>query len=75
MKHATLSIHDEVQADNRMLSGMSVDFDKTGALMSGTMKRLEGLVRYGGGSSHMCKLIAFVIALFFGLWLLVGRGK
>jgi hypothetical protein len=53
----------------------SIDFDKTGALMSGTMKRLEGLVKYGGGSSHMCKLILFVIALFFGLWLLVGKGK
>jgi blocked-early-in-transport protein 1 len=51
----------------------SVDFDKTGGLMTGTMRRLEGLVKYGGGSGHMCKLVLFIIALFFLLWFLVGR--
>lgn len=73
LKHATQGIHDEVQTDNRMLSGMATDFDRTGGLMSGAMQRLDGLVRYGGGSGHMCKLIMFVVALFLVLWFLSGR--
>lgn len=51
------------------------DFDRTGSLMTGTLARLDGLVRNAGGSSHMCRLVLFVVALFLALWFLVGRTR
>ena len=49
------------------------DFDRTGGLMGGTIARLDGLVKYAGGSGHMCRLIVFVVAAFVALYWLVGR--
>lgn len=49
------------------------DFDRTGSLMSGTLRRLDGLLRGGGGQSHMCYLICFVVAIFLLLWWLVSK--
>lgn len=43
--------------------------------MTGTLARLDGLVRNAGGSSHMCRLVLFVVALFLALWFLVGRTR
>lgn len=73
LRHATQSIHDEVQADNAILNGMGADFERTGGLMAGTLSRLDGLVRSAGGSPHMCRLVLFIVALFLGLYFLLGR--
>ena len=73
LRHATQSIHDEVQADNAMLAGMGADFERTGGLMAGTLSRLDGLVRAAGGSPHMCRLVLFIVALFLGLYFLLRR--
>lgn len=43
--------------------------------MSGTLKKLDGLIKYAGGSSHMCAIIVFVIGVFFVLWWLMGSRK
>ena len=60
-----------MQTDNALLSGMSTDFERTGSLMAGATARLDGLVRAAGGSPHMCRLIAFIVALFVAVWWLL----
>ena len=42
--------------------------------MAGTLQRLDGLIKYAGGSSHMCALIGVVVAAFTLLWWLFLRG-
>lgn len=73
LKQATQAIHDEVQTDNVLLTNMSADFERTGGLLTGTVARLDGLVRAAGGSPHMCRLIAFIVALFVGLWFIIRK--
>lgn len=73
LKSATITIHDEVSDHNRMLNAMSDDFDRTGNLMTGTLGRLDNLLRTGGSSVHMCTLILFVVAVFLVLWWLISK--
>ena len=61
LRFASQSIHDEVSEHNRMLGGMSGDFDRTGSLLSGTLLRLDGLLRQGR-QGHMCYLVGFTRA-------------
>jgi hypothetical protein len=49
-------------------------FDRAGGLMSGTLKRLDGLIKYAGGSSHMCSLIGFIVFTFVLVWWMFLRG-
>lgn len=70
---ATAGIHDEVTSQNRMLGGMADDFGRADSLMSGTLKRLDVLVTNAGGSSHMCLIVGFMVALMLLLWWLYGR--
>jgi len=51
----------------------SVDFGRTGSLMSGAMHRLDGLMSTVGGGSHMCAIILFVVVVFAALWYLASR--
>ena len=44
------------------------DFDRTGGVMSGTLRKLEGLVRTGGAGSPFCKLVLGVVVVFLILW-------
>ncbi len=55
------------------LSRQSADFERTGSLLTGTVARLDGLVRAAGGSPHMCRLVAFIVALFVGLWFVLRK--
>jgi len=70
---ATAGIHDEVTAQNRMLGGMADDFGRADSLMSGTLRRLDGLITSAGGSSHMCLIVAFMVLLMLLLWWLYSR--
>lgn len=56
-----------------MLVVQGTDFDKTGTLMTGTLKRLDKLVQYAGGSSHMCLIMLFVVSIFLLLWWLMKK--
>jgi len=38
--------------------------------MSATLHRLDGLIKYAGGSSHVCVIILFVVSVFLLLWYL-----
>jgi hypothetical protein len=49
------------------------DFDRTSSLLSGTLSRLDGLLRGGGGQTHMCYLIMFVVAVFLALWWFITK--
>jgi hypothetical protein len=73
LKGATSGIYDEVTAQNRLLGGMADDFSKADSLMSGTIKRLDGLLASVGGSSHMCLIIVFMLFILVVLWWLYGR--
>ncbi len=49
------------------------DMERTQNLMSASLNKLNDLVKYAGGSTHMCALIAFVVLLFLGLWFLLKK--
>ena len=73
LRHATQGIHDEVSEHNRMLGGMSTDFDRAGSLMGGALQRLDGLLRGGGTQGHLCSLALFMAAVCLLLYWLVLR--
>lgn len=73
LKAATQGIHDEVSDQNRLLGGMGVDFESAGTMMTTTLRRVEGLLRGGGGQVHICYLVMFTVAVFLLLWWLVGK--
>jgi hypothetical protein len=73
LKHASIAIHDEVSDHNRMLNGMSADFDRTAGLMGTALARVEGLLRGAGGQGHMCYIVGFTLGIFLLLWWLMGK--
>lgn len=63
-----------VRLTRRVLSpAQGIDFDKAGGLMSGTLSRLDGLVRGRGTQGHMCHVIMFAVGLFLLTWWLFTR--
>jgi hypothetical protein len=73
LAHSSLISHALCPLRPACVSPQSDDFERTGGLMGGTLKRLEGLTRYAGGSSHMCSLIGFVVFAFVVLYWLMGK--
>ncbi|KAF6017667.1 hypothetical protein EB796_024034 [Bugula neritina] len=70
LKSLTIDIGDEVRYQNKMLSGMDDDFDKSGGFLSSTMNRLTAITK-SGGNWHLCYLLLFCLFVFFVLWLLL----
>ena len=54
------------------LRSQSTDFDRTGSLLSGTLQRLDGLLRQGR-QGHMCYMIAFALTVFLLLWFVMSK--
>ena len=50
----------------------STDFDRTGSLLSGTLQRLDGLLRQGR-QGHMCYMIFFALTVFLLLWFVMSK--
>lgn len=73
LAHSSIISHAPTSLCSARVSPQSDDFERTGGLMGGTLKRLEGLTRYAGGSSHMCSLIGFVVFAFMVLYWLMGK--
>jgi len=67
------AIKKEAEDSNAMLSTVSSDFDKAGALLAGTMGHLKRMVQERTGR-HMCILVVFALALFFAMYLLRRLG-
>jgi len=50
----------------------SSDFDRTGSLLSGTLQRLDGLLRQGR-QGHMCYMVGFALTVFLLLWFVMSK--
>lgn len=70
LKTLTIDIGNEVRYQDKMLSGMDDDMDRTGSLLKNTMNRV---IRLGktGHRGHMCYMVAFVFGVLFLLYLIV----
>ncbi|ORY51423.1 hypothetical protein BCR33DRAFT_454475 [Rhizoclosmatium globosum] len=58
----SLQIGDEVTYQNKMLNSMGEDFDKTGDILGGTIKKLGQIARSPNGW-WMLWLMAFVVVV------------
>merc|ERR1719160_2007276 len=75
LKDITMGINREVNDSNRLLDGMSLDFDKAGALLKGTVQHLKVMMQNRSGK-HMWYMAAFVVFLFICMWFISkGRGS
>jgi len=72
MKEITRGIGTEVKASTSMLEGMGVNFDKAGSLMKSTVSNLSVMMKAKGGK-NMCKMVAFMVAVFLLLYFMGGR--
>ena len=50
----------------------TTDFDRTGNLLSGSLQRLDGLLRQGR-QGYMCYMIFFAVVVFLMLWLVMKK--
>mmetsp|Transcript_15161 Transcript_15161/g.32496 ORF Transcript_15161/g.32496 Transcript_15161/m.32496 type:complete len:144 (+) Transcript_15161:748-1179(+) len=73
MKDLAIQIGNEVDYQNRMLDKMDSGFDSAQGLLGGTMERLNDMVASGNGGTPLCYLVAFILAVFFALYLLFRR--
>lgn len=70
LKTLTIDIGNEVRYQDRILTGMDDDMDRTGGLLKNTMNRVIRLGK-GGHRNHMCYMVAFVFGVLFLLYLII----
>ena len=58
----SITIGDEVKGHNKLLGTMNEDFDMTGSLLSGSLKRVKNMAS-AGHNRWMLYLILFVLLL------------
>ena len=63
----TQGMHGEILEHNRLLSGMTEDMTSTNNSLQGSLQKLGSLVS-GGGSLHVCHLVAFCVLVFVLLY-------
>ena len=68
----TQDMHGEILSHNRLLSGMQEDMSATNNSLQASLQKLGALVT-GGGSLHVCHLVAFCVAVFLLLYWLFLR--
>merc|ERR1719191_2008275 len=74
LKDITMGIGREVSDSNKLLDGMSLDFDKAGAMLKGTVQHLKVMMQNKSGK-HMWYMALFVVLLFLFMWFAVGKGS
>lgn len=67
VKELSIQIGSHVRDDNRMLDGLGSQFDTSGSLLDGTVKRLSALAN-SKDSRHMLYLAVFVVAVFLFIY-------
>ena len=67
LKEVSVQIGNHVREDNRMLNGMGDQFDSSGSMLSGTVKRLSALAN-SKDSWHMAYLAVFVVFVFLFIY-------
>ena len=60
-----------VSESSKILAAMGDSMDTAGRLVRGTVVTLKTLVAGSAAGGHMCRLVGFIFAVFFLLWLLV----
>ncbi|CAD7941894.1 unnamed protein product [Amoebophrya sp. A120] len=67
LKNVAQGIGQDVAAGNRILDGLSEDFERAGGGLKGTIASLNGMMKRGAGN-HMCHMLLFVLFIFFLMW-------
>mmetsp|Transcript_27742 Transcript_27742/g.69997 ORF Transcript_27742/g.69997 Transcript_27742/m.69997 type:complete len:167 (+) Transcript_27742:454-954(+) len=67
LKAVAQGIGQDVTAGNRILDGLSEDFERAGGGLKGTIASLNGMMKRGAGN-HMCHMLGFVLFIFFLMW-------
>ena len=67
LKEVSVQIGNHVRDDNKMLNGMGDQFDSSGSMLSGTVKRLSALANSKDGW-HMIYLALFVVFVFLFIY-------
>ena len=63
LRELSIAIGKHVKDDNTLLNDLDGNFDGTGSILSGTMKKLGNLTS-SKDSRHMLYLIVFVVVVF-----------
>lgn len=63
LKQISIDIHGEVESQNALLDGMDSQFGSTADMLSGTMRKLDTMLKKGS-KKHMLMLIGFVVFVF-----------
>ena len=72
LKTLSQEINQEVDSQNALLSGMGGQFGSVGTMFSDTLGKMGDMLSQGS-SFHMYYLVAFVVFIFFALYILMGR--
>ena len=67
LKSLTIDIGNEVRYQDKLLSGIDDDMERTGGFLSNTMSRVVRLGK-NGHQKYMCYMILFVLLVFFILY-------
>ena len=67
LKEVSVQIGNHVRDDNKMLNGMGDQFDSSGSMLSGTVKRLSALANSKDGW-HLIYLALFVVFVFLFIY-------
>jgi blocked-early-in-transport protein 1 len=67
LKQVSVQIGDHVREDNKLLNGMGDQFDTSGSMLGGTVKRLTALANSKDGW-HMVYLAMFVVLVFLFIY-------
>ncbi|XP_014273396.1 BET1 homolog isoform X2 [Halyomorpha halys] len=70
LKHLSIDIGAEVKYQDKMLHGMSEDFDRTGGFLGNTMNRVLRLTK-GSHNYYILYLFIFSIVVFFVLYIVL----
>lgn len=70
LKGLTIDIGNEVREQNSLLDQMGEGFSHTGDLLSGSLKKI-GTMLDSAGAKHMCYMVAFTVATFVVLYMLM----
>ncbi len=70
LKGLTIDIGNEVREQNSLLDQMGDGFSNTGELLAGSLRKI-GTMLEAGGAKHMCYMVAFIVAVFVLLYMLM----
>uniref|UniRef100_A0A915B657 BET1 homolog n=1 Tax=Parascaris univalens TaxID=6257 RepID=A0A915B657_PARUN len=69
LKKITIAIGDDVREQNRLLSEMDSDFDRSKGMLGATMGRLARVAK-AGGKNLLCYLVLFSLFVFLVIYYL-----